>query len=64
MTTEYKVKLSHDDEQIVENVRLDCGIGNKENFTKLALLMFAEIYMKKKDQMEAEDAEVQDEEGS
>jgi len=52
MTTKYLVKLSGEDEELVEAVRADANVGNKEQFTKLALLMFAQIYMKKKDQME------------
>lgn len=57
MTTKYSVKLSGEDEQLVEYVREDAMIGNKEHFTKLALLMFADIYLKKKYQMEEEESE-------
>jgi len=55
MTTKYSVTLSHEDEALVAAVMADAGIGNKEHFTKLALLMFSDIYFKKKAQMEAED---------
>ena len=66
MTTKYLVKLSGEDEELVESVREDANIGNKEHFTKLALLMFAQIYMKKKDQMleEVENEEGADTEGT
>jgi hypothetical protein len=57
MTTKYAVKLSGEDEELVEAVRADANVQNKEQFTKLALLMFAQIYMKKKDQMEEEEGE-------
>jgi hypothetical protein len=57
MTTKYEVKLSGEDEQLVEHVRADAMIGNKEHFTKLALLMFADIYLKKQAQMEEEASE-------
>ena len=65
MTTKYLVKLSGEDEELVEGVRLDAGVGNKEQFTKLALLMFAQIYLNKKEQMEeAENEEGTDTEGA
>lgn len=57
MTTKYCVKLSHDDEALVEHVRMDAGIVSPELMAKAALLLFSEIYMRKQEQLDAEKEE-------